>query len=87
MVNLAAKWFAQWHLKINGIEYIAVLHSYSKHNNKILFNLNDDHIDWSTNARHLRVSTDRSLNFNMHMTNLIENAGKTKGSVYPVLKI
>lgn len=84
-LELSARWFHRWRIKINATKTVAVLFSrkHTKHVPKL--KIDNQTINWSKHATYLGVTIGRQLNFNQHITNITKKATRTRGLLYPIL--
>lgn len=84
-LDFATDWFVKRRMKINTSKTVAVMFGHSRHNTFNKLSLNGTILLWVTHVKYLGVTLGRTLNFQLHVNNIIQKAIRTRGILYPLL--
>lgn len=83
-IDNATKWFKKWHFQINESKSVAILSSHKNHKRIWPIITSGQLILWANSVKYLGVTLGRKLNTSAHVKNILKNATRVRGILYPL---
>ncbi|CAI6345283.1 unnamed protein product [Macrosiphum euphorbiae] len=84
-INITTRWLTQWRLRLNVSKTVAILFGTKATTKLKKITIHNTEINWSSDAKYLGVTLNKSLSLHNHVEDIINKAKRSRAALYPLL--